>query len=122
MAAAISELALYRLLTFQAPNLMSLFRCLCRTKISVQVRGLSVNIRNKDMFSRWGVVSPSPKPKLENHTLSAVCDYIFYIFAAILHIEGRSSIRNLRTCHAMVTGTKLSHSYVLHLVLNFYGC
>ena len=39
LAAAINEPALYRLLTFQVPNLMSLFRCLCRTKVSVQVRG-----------------------------------------------------------------------------------
>ena len=40
LAAAVSEPALYRLLTFRVPNLMSLFRCLRRTKVSVQVRGL----------------------------------------------------------------------------------
>ena len=39
LAAVVSEPALYRLLTFHAPNLMSLFRCLRRTKVSVQVRG-----------------------------------------------------------------------------------
>jgi len=42
-AAAVSEPALYRLLTFQVQNLMSLFHCLGRTKVSVQVRGF-VNI------------------------------------------------------------------------------
>jgi hypothetical protein len=39
LAAAINESALYRLLTVQVRNLMSLFRCIGRTKISVQVRG-----------------------------------------------------------------------------------
>jgi hypothetical protein len=39
-AAAASEPALYRLLTFQVPNLTYLSRCLCRTRISVDVRGL----------------------------------------------------------------------------------
>jgi hypothetical protein len=39
LAASVSEPALYRLLTFQEPNLMYLFRCLGHTKVSVQVRG-----------------------------------------------------------------------------------
>jgi hypothetical protein len=39
LAASVSEPALYKLLPFQVPNLMSLFRCLGRTKLSVQVRG-----------------------------------------------------------------------------------
>jgi len=40
LAATVSEPVLYRLLTFQVPNLMYLFRCLGRTKVSVQVQGL----------------------------------------------------------------------------------
>ena len=47
-----------------------------------------------------------PIPKLEDHPLSAVRDSSFNIFAATLHIGGRSSIRNLRTRHAVLTGTK----------------
>jgi hypothetical protein len=43
--------------------------------------------------------------------LSAVHDCLFNIFAATLHIGGRSSIRNLRTRHAMVTGTHLSWNH-----------
>jgi hypothetical protein len=39
LVAAVDEPALYRLLTFQVPNLMSLFRCLGRTEVSAQVRG-----------------------------------------------------------------------------------
>jgi hypothetical protein len=35
-------------------------------------------------------------------------DYSFDIFAATLHIRGRSSIRNLRTRHVVVTETHLS--------------
>ena len=38
LAVAVSEPALYRLLTFHVPNLRSLFRCLGRTKVSVQTR------------------------------------------------------------------------------------
>jgi len=37
--------------------------------------------------------------------LSAVHDCLFNLFAATLHKGGRSSIRNLRTRHAVVTGT-----------------
>ena len=40
--------------------------------------------------------------------MSAVHDCLFNIFAAILHTGGRSSNRNLKTCHAVVTGTHLS--------------
>ena len=34
------------------------------------------------------------------------------IFEAILHIEAHSSIRNLRTRHAVVTETHLSWKYI----------
>jgi hypothetical protein len=44
LAAAVSERAQYRLLTFQAPNLTSFFRYLGQTKVSVQVRGFSKHI------------------------------------------------------------------------------
>ena len=47
---------------------------------------------------------PRPTPKLEDHPLSAVCDCLFDLFPATLHIGGRSSMRNLRTRHD-VTGT-----------------
>ena len=44
-------------------------------------------------------------PKLEDHALSAVRDCFFNLFAASLHIGVRSSIGNLRTRHALMTGT-----------------
>jgi hypothetical protein len=40
--------------------------------------------------------------------MSAVRNCLFNIFSATLHIGGRSSIRNPRTRHAVVTGTHLS--------------
>ena len=57
------------------------------------------------MFYREGFLAPRPIPKLEDHLLSAVHDCLFNLFVATLHIGGRSSIRNLRTRHAVVTGT-----------------
>jgi hypothetical protein len=43
------------------------------------------------------LLAPRPTPKLEYHRLSAVRDCLLNIFAATLHIVGRSSIRNPRT-------------------------
>ena len=42
--------------------------------------------------------------------MSAVCDCLFNVFAATLRIGGHSSIRNLRTRHAVLTGTHFSWS------------
>jgi hypothetical protein len=49
-----------------------------------------------------------PTPKLEDYPLSAVRDCLFNIFASTLHIGGRSSTRNLRKRHAVVTGTHIT--------------
>ena len=56
------------------------------------------------LLNREGLLAPRPTPKLEDHPL-AVHDCLFNLFAATLHVGGRSSIRNLRTRHAVVTGT-----------------
>ena len=56
-------------------------------------------------FYGVALLATPPTPKLEDYPLSAVRDCLFNIFAATLHIGGRSSIRNLRTRHAVVTGT-----------------
>ena len=58
-------------------------------------------------FHGEALLAPRPTPKLEDHPSSAVRDCLFNLFAATLHIGGRSSIRNLRTRHAVVTGTHL---------------
>jgi hypothetical protein len=98
LAAATSEPALYRLLKFQVPNLMSQFRCLVRTKVSVLIRGfVCVYFVTKIRF-HGELLAPRRTPKPEDHTLSAVRYCLFSIFAATLHIGSRSSHRNLRTC------------------------
>ena len=68
--------------------------------------------RNIVRFYREELLALRPTPKLEDHPLSAVRDYLFNIFAATLHIAGRSSFRNLRTRHAVMTGTHLSLGYL----------
>jgi hypothetical protein len=110
LAAAISEPALYRLVTLRVPNLMSLFRCLGHTKVSAQIRGFVCEyFITKVRFYGAELLAPRPTSKLEDHPLSVVRDCLFNIFAAALHTGGRSSICNLRTCHAVVAGTCLSH-------------
>ena len=64
--------------------------------------------RNMIRFYGEELLAPRPTPKLEDHPLCAIRDYLFNIFAATLHTGGRSTIRNLRTCRAVVTGTHLS--------------
>jgi len=86
------------------PNLMLIFRCLDRTKVSVQARGKS------ELFVTWQfygkeLLAPRPTLKLEDLPLSAARGCLFNIYAATLHIGGRSSIYNLRTRHTVVTGT-----------------
>jgi hypothetical protein len=64
--------------------------------------------RNKIRVYREELLAPRPTSKLEDHPLSAARDCLLNIFAATLHTGGRSSILNLRTRHALVTGTHLS--------------
>jgi hypothetical protein len=64
--------------------------------------------RNNIRFYGEELLAPPPNPKLKDHTLSALRNCLFNIFAGTLDIGGRSSIRSLRTRHAMVTGTHLS--------------
>ena len=59
------------------------------------------------------LLTPRPTPKLEADPLSDFRDCFFNIFAAALHIGGRSSTRNLRMRHAVVTGTHLSRVIII---------
>ena len=63
---------------------------------------------NMKRFYGEELLAPRPTPKLEDHPLSAVCDCLFNTFAATLHTGGFSSIKNLRTHHAVLTGTHQS--------------
>jgi len=71
--------------------------------------------RNKASYFGEELSSPHQTPELEDHPLSAVRSCLFSIFAATRHIGGRSSICNMRTCLAVVTGTDLSREvYIVH--------
>jgi len=65
-------------------------------------------------------LAPRPTSKLEDHPLSAVRDYLFNTFAVSFYIGGRSSIRNLRTRHAMVTETHLSWS-IIYIIYKWHS-
>jgi hypothetical protein len=69
------------------PNLMSIFFRLGRlSKESVQVRGPLWPFVTAYFFYGEELLAPRPTPKLEEHPLSAVRDWLFSIFAATLHI------------------------------------
>jgi hypothetical protein len=65
-------------------------------------------IRNTIRFYVEALLASRPSPKLEDHPLATAHDCLFDIFAVTLHIGGRSSIRDPRTRHAVVTGTQLA--------------
>ena len=71
-------------------------------------------VHNKICFYGKESLAPRPTPKLEDHPLSALHDCLFNIFTATLHIGGRSSNRNLRMRHAVLTGTHLSCTAMTH--------
>ena len=66
-------------------------------------------LRNIGTFHSQQLLAPRSTTKLEDHSLSAVRDCLFNIFAATLHIGGRSSNRKPRTRLAVVRGTNLCH-------------
>ena len=78
--------------------------------------------RNKAIFYGEDLSTPRPNPKLEDHPLSAVRCCLFNTFAATLHTGCRSSIRNLRTRHAVVTETHLSWPAYpsMYIIYNFH--
>ena len=60
--------------------------------------------RTNASFYGEELLAPRPTAKLEDHPLSAVRNCVFNIFATAVRIGGRSSIRSLRTRHAVVAG------------------
>jgi len=63
---------------------------------------------NKAGFYDEELLPPSPKPQLGDHPPSAVRECFLDVFASALHIGYCSSLRNLKTRHAVVTGTNES--------------
>ena len=60
----------------------------------LQWKHLALWIFHNMGFHGETLLAPRPIPKLEDHPSSAVRDCLFNLFAATLHIGGRSSIRN----------------------------
>ena len=73
-----------------------------------------------NFFYRERFLAPRLTPKLENHASSAVHDCLFNLFAATLLIGDRSSIRNLRTRLAVVTGTHYESLRIIFKIPKFY--
>jgi len=67
------------------------------------------------------LLAPRPTPKLEDQPLSIVRNCLFNLFAATLHIGGHSSIRSLRTCHAVLTGSLCTLPFI-QIVTLLYNC
>jgi len=61
------------------------------------------------------LLEPRPTPEVEVHTMSAVRGCLFNIFAPTLLIGGRSSISNLNTRLAFVTGRRAFGNSVMNL-------
>jgi hypothetical protein len=101
---------------------MSLFRCLILPlRIVLSPEEASRLVFLNVGFHGEALLALRPTPKLEDHPLSAVHYCLFNLFAATLHIRGRSSIRNLRMRHAVVTGTYSSQGrYKLYLQQVFH--
>jgi hypothetical protein len=80
----IRESALYKLVTFHNPNLISIIHCLGRlSKESIQVRGFVWFFATNLFFTVKGLLAPTNKP--EDHPFSAVCGCLFNVLAATLH-------------------------------------
>ena len=73
--------------------------------------------RDKASFDGEELLVLRLTPKLDDHSVSAVRNCLFNIFVVTLHIGGRSSILNLRTRHAVVTGTHLSGAVLILTLL-----
>jgi hypothetical protein len=69
-------------------------------------------LRNMAIFHGEEFLALRPTPKLEDHPFSDVRVCLFNTFAATLPISARSSLRSLRTRHAVITGSYLSRHYV----------
>ena len=108
LAIVVSEPDLYRLLTYQVPNLMSFFHCLVLTKVSVQVPRHLFMFCKKESFYCDEFSAPRPTPSFRTTPSRLSANDYSNIFAVTLHLGGHPSIRNVRTRHAVVTGTHLS--------------
>ena len=96
------------------PNLKSLFS-LFRSNQNISLSPRQSRLFcNKAISSGEELSAPCPSSKLEDHLLSGLHHCSFDIFAATLHIAGRSST-HLRTRHSVATGAILSWAMTFYL-------
>jgi hypothetical protein len=89
------------------PNLMSPFHCLCRNKESVEVRGLGKRPVTPSSSYDEKLLAPR-RIRNRGTTPYRLSANAYSTYSQPPSISGdRSSIRNLRTNHAVVTGTHL---------------
>jgi hypothetical protein len=62
-----------------------------------------MHLRHNLIFYGESLLVPHSSPKLEDNPLSAVRGCLVSVLAGSLHGSGVSTIRNLRTPHAVVT-------------------
>jgi hypothetical protein len=86
LTTVVSDPDLYRLLTVHVPNFISPLHFLRCTEGSVRFQGLCVWFVTRFILYGQKLLAPSSTPKLEDHPFLPFCDYLFNIFAAILHI------------------------------------
>jgi hypothetical protein len=100
------EPALYKLLTFHVPNLISIFRRLGRlSKKSVQVRG-SLEVFVTSLFFTVKGCKPHTQPPSWRTTPCRLSAAAYSIYSHLFSIAvGRFSIHNPRPRHAVVTET-----------------
>jgi hypothetical protein len=67
-------------------NPLTTFQCFCHAKRAVLVWGFLWRFITNERFYSGGLLAPCPTPKLKGHPLSTICDCLFNIFAATLHI------------------------------------
>ena len=91
--------ALYRLLTFQVPNLMTIFLCHGYSRLSIKFRG-PIWCFWTSCFYSVRLLASCQTPKLEGHPLLAVHNCLFNISRGLLpHLQPEGMH------YAMVTGT-----------------
>jgi hypothetical protein len=109
---------LYRLLTCHVPNLVSVFHCSFLTVISVQARGKYIRFVTRLVFKMrnyWHLAQP---PSWRTTPCRVLIQYI----RSYPPIGGRSSIRDLRTRHAVVTGTHIPWALIKYKIIHIYIC
>ena len=116
-ATVLTEPDLFRLLTLHVPNLITIFHCLGCPKGSAKDQG---TFHNQTSF-RWRVLNNTPKAQAIRLLLVSFSRLHIHIFAASLHIGGRSSIHKLRTPMYRWQGPTYQGTKLKHLCVFLYS-